>query len=73
MRWPWAKRQRLESDLDREIRAHLDLEAEEQQEKGLDATESAYAARRAFGNQTILKEQTREMRTYLWIELFQDV
>src|SRR5712671_5459970 len=67
MRW-WRKaldrltrRGNDEQNLDREIRAHLELEAEEQIEAGQAPVESAYAARRAFGNVTLIQEITREM------------
>jgi putative ABC transport system permease protein len=50
-----------EDDLDRELRSHLDLEAEEQREAGLPATEASYAARRALGNAALVKEEVREM------------
>ena len=69
MRWwrsmgnwlPWSSRQRREEDLDREIRAHLELEAEEQQDSRLAAEEARYAAQRALGNATLVKEDVREM------------
>ncbi len=57
--WPWTKRR--DRDLEREIRAHLQLEAEEQVEAGASPKEAPYAARRAFGNVTLIKEVTREM------------
>jgi predicted permease len=44
-------------DLDREIRAHLELEAEEQQDSGLAAAEARDVARRAFGNRTLIREE----------------
>jgi len=50
-----------ERDLDREIRAHLEMEAEEQIEGGQAPAEAPYAARRAFGNVTLIQEVTREM------------
>src|SRR2546427_2711167 len=50
-----------EQDLDREIRAHLELEAEEQIEAGQSPVEAPYAARRAFGNVTLIQDVTREM------------
>src|SRR6266567_2268762 len=59
MRWWWRKES--EQDLERELRSDLDLEAAEQQESGLSAEEARYAARRAFGNTTLVKEQVREM------------
>ncbi len=60
MRW-WQRKSR-ERELERELRSHLDLEAEEQQqEAGLSPDEARYAARRAFGNPSLIKEKTREM------------
>src|SRR2546425_3642994 len=63
-----------EQDLDREIRAHLELEAEEQIEAGQAPVEAPYAARRAFGNVTLIQEVTREMWGWRSVEiLIQDV
>lgn len=52
---------RADQDLERELRAHLELEAEEHQECGLAADEARHAARRAFGNTTRIKEEVRKM------------
>src|SRR5438093_7208563 len=46
---PWSRAQR-ERDLEREIRNHLDVEAEES---------GQYGARRAFGNVMLVKEDVR--------------
>src|SRR5260370_40087768 len=54
-------REGREQDHDREIRAHLELEAEEQIEAGQAPVEGPSAARRAFGNVTLIQEVTREM------------
>jgi len=54
------RRSRVE-DLERELRGHLELEAEEQHEAGLSPDEARYAALRAFGNTTLIKEDTRAM------------
>lgn len=54
-------RRRRESDLDRELRTHLDLEAEEQREAGVSPEQAQYAARRALGNMTFVKEDVRTM------------
>src|SRR2546425_7028571 len=62
MRW-WQRTQR-EQDLDRELRSHLDLEAEDQQQSGLSREDAHYAARRAFGNTTFVKEDIRAMWTW---------
>ncbi len=57
----WRRRKQRERDLERELRSDLELEAEEQRERGLSAEEAGYAARRAFGNTTLVKEEVREM------------
>jgi putative ABC transport system permease protein len=72
MRW-WQIRKR-DAELERELRSDLELEEEEQRERGLPAAEARYAARRAVGNVTLIKEQTRE--TWGWApfeRLWQDV
>src|SRR5271155_1593749 len=50
-----------EDDLDRELRAHLDLEAEELRASGTHPREGMHAARRTLGNTTLLKEAIHEM------------
>jgi predicted permease len=72
MHW-WRKRHR-EPDLERELRSDLELEAAEQRENGLSAEEARYAAQRAFGNATLVKETTREMWGWTSLDrLWQDV
>ncbi|MGA7237387.1 MAG: ABC transporter permease [Bryobacteraceae bacterium] len=70
----WWRRKGREWDLDREIRADLALEAEEQGENGL-SSEAAYdAARRAFGNVTSVKEEVRFMWGWTLLEtVFQEL
>src|SRR5437899_9915346 len=58
-----------EQDLDREIRAHLELEAEEQIEAGQVPVEAPYAASRAFGNVTLIQEVTRELWWWRSVEI----
>ena len=65
MRWRRGKR---EEDLDRELRADLELEAAEQRESGLSPEEAHYAAMRALGNQALLREHVRETWGWSWIE-----
>jgi hypothetical protein len=54
MKW-WRIKQRDE-ELERELRADLELEEEEQRENGLSAEDARYAARRAFGNTALIKD-----------------
>ena len=48
-------------DIDREIRAHLELEAEDQRDAGLSAEDARAAARRIFGNRTLVAEDVRSI------------
>jgi len=57
----WRRRKAREQDLERELRTHLELEFEEQEESGLEYDAARHAARRAFGNPTLVKENVREM------------
>ena len=54
----WRRRAR-ERELDREIRDHLELEAEEQRARGLNADAARHAAERVFGNAALAAEDTR--------------
>src|SRR5271154_7307588 len=72
MHW-WQIRKRG-ADLERELRYDLELEEEEQRESGLPAEEARYAARRAFGNETLIREQTHEAWGWAPVErLLQDL
>jgi putative ABC transport system permease protein len=72
--WPWRTQKTDEENTDRELRSHLDLEAEELQAEGLPAAEARYAALRAFGNTTLVKEELRNMSRVTAIEpVVQDV
>jgi putative ABC transport system permease protein len=65
---------RAERGLDDEIELHLRLLTERYVRQGMTEAEAAYAARRQFGNITILQEAGREMRGIRLIEtLFQDL
>src|SRR5213592_2628768 len=73
-RWVDRFTGRADRDLDRELGAHLDLEADEQREAGLSPDEARDAARRAFGNVTLVKEDTRAIWGWTSVEtLWQDL
>src|SRR6516164_1334234 len=50
-----------DDDIDRELRVHLEIEAEEHRERGLGVEEARLAARRALGNQLQITEEIHEM------------
>src|SRR6516162_1209925 len=50
-----------EDDLDRELRVHLEIEAEEQRDRGLSDGEAQHAARRALGSRLKIVEEVYEM------------
>ena len=60
--------QRRDDDVEREIRAHLELEADEREAEGLSRTEAEYAARRAFGNVVRVQEDVRAVWTAVWLD-----
>jgi hypothetical protein len=59
-----------EDDLERELRDHLELEAEEQRGAGASAEESRLAARRVFGNLAHTKENVRAAWGWTLLEQF---
>jgi|SRR6266850_1303703 len=64
-------RQRITHRLDDEIQFHLEQQITENIAAGMSREEARYAAMRAFGNPTVLKEETRD--TWGWIRLEQMV
>ena len=63
--WQIKKR---DADLERELRSDLDLEEEEQREGGISGEEVRYAALRAFGNASLIREQTHAVWAWTWLE-----
>jgi putative ABC transport system permease protein len=61
-------RRRLDRDLEDEVAFHLAMREQKNVAEGLAADESRYAARRQFGNPTMVKERTREVWTFTWME-----
>jgi putative ABC transport system permease protein len=66
MKW-WQIKKR-DADLERELRSDLELEEEEQRESGISGEEARYAALRAFGNPALIREQTRAIWSWNWLE-----
>jgi hypothetical protein len=69
----WWQLTKRDADLERELRSDLELEEEEQRENGLSPEEARHAARRAFGNTTLIRQQTHEAWGWTPVErLLQD-
>ncbi len=66
MRW-WQIGKR-DADLERELQSDIELEEEEQRERGLPPREARHAALRAFGNPTLVREQTHATWSWNWLE-----
>jgi predicted permease len=64
----WRQIRKRDQDVERELRSDLDLEEEEQRERGLSAEEARHAGLRAFGNPTLISEQTRAVWSWTWWE-----
>jgi predicted permease len=68
------RRKRSHHDLDEEIQAHLAMASRDRIEMGDDPQAAALAARREFGNRTLIQEITREMWGWTAVaSLWQDI
>jgi hypothetical protein len=61
------RHRRAESELDREIRSHLQLLEDKYVADGMPRSEARYAARRAFGGVEQAKEHQRDARAFRWL------
>ncbi len=66
----WWRIGRRNADLERELRSDLELEEEEQRERGLPPEEARYAALRAFGNTALIRDEVHEAWGWAPIERF---
>ena len=64
------RRRRVEEELDKELRFHLDRQTEEYAAAGMARDEARNAALRTLGGLTFIEEQCRDMRRTNWIENF---
>jgi len=70
----FGRKKRPAADFNEELRAHLQLEADELRLDGLAEAEARAAARRAFGNVTAAEERFYEKGRLVWLDhLVQDV
>jgi predicted permease len=70
----YMRRDRFDRELEEEMRFHMEMKARENAEAGMEPLEARYAAKRQFGNQTLLLEVSRDMWGVRLIDaLFQDL
>lgn len=62
------RRNSLEGDLQAELDSHFAMEIHERIERGEQPASARAAARREFGNETLVAEVTREMWGFAWLE-----
>jgi len=69
-----SRRNRMMEGLDQDIREHIAMETQDNIERGMSPEEAVYAAVRKFGNVTRVKEDTRDVWSFVWLEkLWQDI
>jgi predicted permease len=64
------RRGKFDRELDEEMRLHREMKARELAKDGTDASEAGYVANRAFGNATLLNEDSRSAWGWRWLENF---
>src|SRR5262245_58993822 len=64
----YLRRDRFNHELDAEMRFHLEMKATENLAAGTSPEEARYAAQRQFGNQTLLREVSRDMWCFRHLE-----
>jgi putative ABC transport system permease protein len=62
------RRERLDHDLDEELRSHLEMRAADNLAAGMSPAEAHFEAQKRFGNTTLLKEDTRNTDIVAWLD-----
>ena len=64
------RRKRMIGDLDQDIRNHIEIETQDNIERGMSPDEAHFAALRKFGNVTRVKEETWKVWSFPFLEQF---
>ena len=78
MRWrvwlhrlvPYLGRRQAEADLEEELHFHLELESDRHRDAGLSEDDVRRAARRKLGNPILIRERTRDVWGWRWLDDF---
>ena len=65
---PYLGRRQADADVEEELRLHLELERERQREAGAPEPDARRAARRTLGNATLVRERTRDVWGWRWLD-----
>jgi len=63
-------RWKREKELEEEVRSHLEMAAQDRSERGDSSHDAKHAVRREFGNESLVKEVTRDQWGWRWLEEF---
>src|SRR2546421_942268 len=74
MRLAFWRRKQIQPQLDEELQSHLRMAARDRVDRGQTLADATRAARREFGNVSVVREVTRDQWGAFWLdELFQDL
>ena len=65
---PYLRRRQAEEDLHEELRLHLELERARQRDAGVPESNVLRAARRTLGNTVLIRERTRDVWGWRWLD-----
>ena len=66
--WPYLDRRQADADLREELRLHVELERERLRDAGVPNEEADRAARQRLGNATLIRERTRDVWGWRWLD-----
>ncbi len=65
-----TRRDKMMQDLDEDIRAHIEIETQDNIARGMNPEDARHAAMKKFGNVARVQEETRKVWTLVWLENF---
>ena len=66
--WPYLGRRQADDDLQEELRLHVELERERLLDAGVSDEEADRTARRVLGNRPLIRERTRDVWGWRWLD-----
>jgi predicted permease len=73
MKFPWFRGKKQDQELQEELHAHLEMAARDRADRGESTSEAQRAARREFGNVELVRQTTRDIWGWRWLDnLYED-